>query len=80
MKLLQKLNNFLKGKIEKKKLVIQERDELQQQVLADHAEYILICEKKSKLPKKQRDLVSARIDAYIALGYIKIVDDEKETE
>lgn len=78
MRLLKIFQSFLGSKIEKRKLEIQNKNELGDQVLKDHAEFILIAEKKSTLSKKQRDLVVARIDAYIALGYIKVIDDEKE--
>lgn len=77
MGLLKKLQSFLTKKIEKRKLIVQHKNELGEQVLKDHAEFILIAEKKSTLSKKQRSLVVARIDAYIALGYIKVIDDEK---
>lgn len=78
--ILKRFQSFLTGKIEKRKLKIQYRGELQEQMKKDHAEFILMSEKKSKLPKRQRDLVKARIEAYISLGYMEVVKDQKAKE
>lgn len=63
-------------KEDNRKLELTERNELQSQVEADHKEYLLIQNKTSNLTKKQRDLITARINAYIALGYIKVSEDD----
>lgn len=82
MGLLTTFNNLLKRKIEKKKLIIAQRSEMQKQVDEDYKMYLLMIERKSGLSRKQRELLEARIKAYIALGYIEVIDDtdEKETE
>lgn len=82
MGILTRLNNLLKRKIEKKKLVIAQQNAMQKQVDEDYKMYLLMIEKKSGLSRKQRELLEARIKAYIALGYIELIDDtdEKETD
>lgn len=69
--------NLFKKKEPKKKIVVTQPNELMKQMEIDIAEYNLIREKKSNISRKQRDLVLARINAYIALKYIKY-DEENE--
>lgn len=63
--------NLFKKKEPKNKIVVTQPNELMKQMELDIVEYNLIREKKSNISRKQRDLVLARIDAYIALEYIK---------
>lgn len=76
MSFLSKIT-FWKNKEDKRKLELHKKSELQSKVESDFKEYILIQNKTSTLPKKQMDLITARINAYIALGYIKVSEDEK---
>lgn len=75
MKFLSKISFFQKQ--DKRKIQILQPDGMQARVKIDYREYLLIQSKESTLPKKQRDLIAARIDAYIALGYLKVLEDEK---
>jgi len=75
MKFLSKISFFQKQ--DKRKIQMPEPDGMQERVRIDYQEYLLIQSKESNLPKKQRDLIAARINAYIALGYLKVLEDEK---
>lgn len=70
--------NLFKKKEPKKKIVVTQPNELMKQMELDIVEYNLIREKKSNISRKQRDLVLARIDAYIALEYIKYDEGNAE--
>lgn len=76
MKFLSKISFFQKK--DKRNIVIPEPEGMKHQVKIDYQEYLLIQKKESTLSKKERDLIGARINAYIALGYLKVQEDEKE--